>query len=437
MTQPVTLAIIGAGKRGQAYAAYAALHPELARVVAIAEPRQALRESMAREFGVPAAACFHSYEELARQPQLAAAALICTQDRSHRDAVEHIAPLGYAMLLEKPMAPGLADCEAIVACVKAHRSLFAVCHVLLYTELTTQLTALMRAGVIGELVTVQHHEPVAWWHQAHSFVRGNWRNTAESSCMLLAKSCHDIDWLRHIVGKKCLRVASFGSLHHFKASACPPGATARCWDCPVETQCPYSAKRIYHTHFGRDNVTDYINDVITAGINTRDVVEQALKTGPYGRCVYACDNDVVDNQTVMLQYEDAVTASFMMTAFTPTLQRTTRLCGTRGYIETDFAKIKTFDFLTETESVHDTRLTAASATAAAGHGGGDYFLMKAFVHAVATGDTSGLFSGPDATLESHRTVFAAEHSRLTGTMVDLAAPAATASMPIGSLTGRQ
>jgi predicted dehydrogenase len=235
--------------------------------------------------------------------------------------------------------------------------------------------------------------------------------------MLLAKSCHDIDWLRHIVNAHCKSVVSFGSLRHFKASERPPGAAERCWDCEVEADCPYSAKRIYHTHYQRDDTVNYINDVITGGVNTIEAVETALRTGPYGQCVYACDNDVVDNQTVMLEFEGLVTVTFTMTAFTPTIHRSSRIFGTRGYIDTDFVKIKVFDFLTEKETVHDTRTSADGATAAAGHGGGDYFIMKAFVHAVATGDASGIHSGPDATLESHRIVFAAEKSRLEGRVI--------------------
>jgi predicted dehydrogenase len=267
-------------------------------------------------------------------------------------------------------------------------------------------------------------EQVAWWHQAHSFVRGNWRNQAESSFMLLAKSIHDIDWLSHIVNSHCRSVASFGSLRHFKPSEKPAGAADRCWDCQVEDTCPYSAKRIYHTHFGRDKVADYLNDVITAGRNTREAVEDAVRNGPYGRCVYACDNDVVDHQTVMLEFDGPVTATFTMTAFTPAIHRATRIFGTRGFIETDFVKIKVFDFLTERETIHDTSIARDSATASSGHGGGDYQIMKAFVKAVATGDTSGIHSGPDATLESHRTIFAAEKSRKTGVVVDLPPPAA-------------
>jgi predicted dehydrogenase len=422
MTNPVTLAIIGAGKRGEAYADYAKKHPEQATVVAVAEPREVLRNRLAEQYGIPPERCFDSWESFARQPKMADAALICTQDRMHRQPVEAIAPKGYAILLEKPMSPELEECEKIIACVKKHGNLFAVCHVLLYTELTQKLREIVRSGAIGEIISVQNLEPVAWWHQAHSFVRGNWRNSTESSFMLLAKSCHDMDWMRHIVGKHCQRVASFGSLRHFKASEAPAGAAARCLDCPaaIEANCPYSAKRLYATHFGRDWIIDYLNDVITEGIGTREAVDQALREGPYGRCVYACDNDVVDNQTVMLEYEGPTTATFTMTAFTPTIHRRSRIFGTRGFLDTDFIKIKVFDFVTEKETVHDTSIDPNSATAASGHGGGDYHIMKAFVHAVATGDTSGIHSGPDATLESHRITFAAEMARQQKRIIEMA-----------------
>lgn len=420
--KPVTIAIIGAGKRGEAYAAYAKQHPEQLKVVAVAEPRELLRRRMSDEHGIPDDACFSGFQELASRPRLADCVAICTQDRLHLAPVEALAPLGYAILLEKPLSPDPEECERIVSWVKRHENLFAVCHVLLYTDLTRELHSLVRGGAVGDIVSVQHLEPVGWWHQAHSFVRGNWRNESESSSMLLAKSCHDIDWLRHLIGKPCRRVSSFGSLRHFKASEKPAGASDRCWTCPdpVESACPYSAKRIYHGRFGKDSVANYLNDVITNGEGTREAVESALREGAYGRCVYQCDNDVVDHQTVMIEYEGPVTATFTMTAFTPSMHRTTRIFGTKGYIETDFVKIRLFDFLTEKETIHDTRIANGSSTAASGHGGGDYHLMKAFVTAVATGDCTGIHSGPDATLESHRTVFAAEESRRSGMVVNLA-----------------
>ena len=419
--KPVTISIIGAGKRGEAYANYARLHPDRLRVVAVAEPREIQLTRLAERYGIPSENCFRSYAEFAAATRLSDAVAICTQDRMHLDAVESIAPKGYAILLEKPMSPELAECERIVATVKKHGNLLTVCHVLLYTNLTAKLRGLLDQGVVGEIVSIQHMEPVAWWHQAHSFVRGNWRNETESSFMLMAKSCHDIDWMRHIVGKRCKRVASFGSLRHFKASDKPEGATDRCWECPahIESNCPYSAKRLYYTNFERDGTANYINDIITEGRNTREAVEEALRHGPYGRCVYSCDNDVVDNQVVILEYEGPVTATFTMTAFTPALHRATRIFGTRGFIETDFVKIKLFDFTTEKETIYDTSTDPVSATAESGHGGGNYHIMRAFVDAVMTGDTSGIHSGWEASMESHRVVFAAEKARRSGRVVEL------------------
>lgn len=416
---PVTLAICGAGKRGEAYAAYAKEHPNLAKIIAVAEPRQFQRGQMAQNHHIPAEKAFNSVEEFARQPRLADAVLVCTQDRMHLGHVLALAPKGYAIMLEKPISVDEAECEQIVACVKQHKSLFAVCHVLLYAEFTRRLKALLDSGAIGDIVSIQHLEPVAWWHQAHSFVRGNWRKEKESSFMLLQKSCHDLDWIRFIMNRSCRSVASFGSLRHFRASERPAGAADRCLDCAVENECPYSAKRFYLDHFGRDWIIDYCVSVITDD-HTLAGVEKALREGPYGRCVYACDNDVVDNQVVALDFVDGTTANFTMTAFTPTLHRQTRIFGTRGYLETDGVKIKTFDFVNETETVVDTGVAEDSATAAGGHGGGDYGLMKAFVEAVATGDQSKVWSGPDETLASHRLVFAAEQARRENRVVTLA-----------------
>jgi len=418
MKKPVTLAIVGAGKRGEAYADYAKKHPDLAKVVAVAEPREFQRDRLASRNGVKSENVFKSWEDLAARPQLADAVLICTQDRMHLGPALAFAPRGYALLLEKPMSPSLDDCERIVSCVKKHGNLFAVCHVLLYTEFTRKLMEILKKGLIGQVVSMQHMEPVGWWHQAHSFVRGNWRNEHESSFMLLAKSCHDMDWIRHVMGRHCLRVASFGSLRHFKASERPAGAADRCLDCSVEKMCPYSAKRFYLDQFGRDATIDYCVDVITSD-HTLEGVRKALREGPYGRCVYACDNDVVDNQVVNLEFEGPATANFMMTAFTPALHRQTRIFGTRGYIETDSVKINVFDFISEKTTVYDTSVTGNSATAASGHGGGDYFLMKAFVEAVSTGDQNRVWSGPEASLESHRMVFAAEMARRQNGVVEI------------------
>jgi predicted dehydrogenase len=418
MKRPVTLAIIGAGMRGEAYAQYALERPDLAKVVAVAEPREFQRQRMAQAHAIAAENVFCSWEEVAAKPCLADAAIIATQDQLHLAPMLALAPKGYAILMEKPMATSLAECERIVACATAYGNIFAVCHVLLYTDFTVRLKKLLDSGLIGDVVSIQHLEPVGWWHQAHSFVRGNWSKESDSTFMLLAKCCHDIDWLRHIMGGACRSVASFGSLRHFRASERPAGAADRCLDCSVETTCPYSAKRFYLDQFDRDWINRYCVAVITDD-HTPAGVKKALREGPYGRCVYACDNDVVDNQVVILNFADGATASLTMTAFAPQADRKTRLFGTRGYIETDSVQIHHFDFVTEKLATIDTRVIDDPAKAVVNHGGGDHGIMKAFVEAVSWGDQQKVCSGPAETLASHRMVFAAERARCENRVVEI------------------
>jgi predicted dehydrogenase len=262
------------------------------------------------------------------------------------------------------------------------------------------------AGAVGEIVSVQHTEPVGYWHMAHGFVRGKWANEAQSSPILLSKSCHDIDWLRYVVGRPCTKVASFGTLKHFRRACTPAGAAGRCLDCPpeVETRCPYSARKIY---FGRLEKKQHWwpLDVVTRDF-TPEALTKALREGPYGRCVYACDNDVPDTQVVAMEFEGGATAVFTMTAFCAAGGRKTQVFGTRGCLSGDGEKITHFDFLTDRTEVHDTTDSSAG-----GHGGGDYGLMKSVTDAVATGDHSKIISGPRETLESHMIVFMAEKAR--------------------------
>ena len=312
------------------------------------------------------------------------------------------------------MAPTAQACRNITAAVKASGVIFAVCHVLRYTRYTRMLQDLIRSGAIGDIITIQHLEPVGYWHQAHSFVRGNWRNEAESSNMLLAKSCHDIDWLRGIMGKPCKAVHSFGSLRHFRASEKPEGAAGRCCDCPpeVESACPYSALKIYFRDRFCKGAKLWPVDVLTPEVTAKTLAD-ALRKGPYGRCVYACDNDVVDNQVVNLLFDDGTTASMTMTAFNIHSGRKTRIFGSLGQIETDSVKITVRRFLDDSTREVDTQISNDGGILT-GHGGGDFGIIDAFVRAVAENDPSQIVTGIDETLESHLMVFAAEESRKKG-----------------------
>lgn len=408
MNRTVSLLVIGAGGRGTGYAAFAKAHADRARVVGVAEPRPFYRERLAREHDIPRSHVFADWKEAAEKPRFADAVLICTQDAMHAEPAIAFAEKGYAILLEKPMAPNPTDCRRITEAVLRAGILFAVCHVMRYTAFTRRLREVLDAGTIGDLVSVQLLEPVGYWHQAHSFVRGAWRNSLESSPMLLAKSCHDLDWLRHIFGVPCRKVSSFGSLFHFRPENRPHGAADRCLDCAVESHCPYSALKIYLGRLARGHTGWPVN--VVAPEPTESSLREALRTGPYGRCVYACDNDVVDHQVVALEFEGRRSAVFTMTAFTQARHRQVRLFGTRGEITGDGETIRIFDFLSDSFQTIET--TKADGSILGGHGGGDYGLMDAFIRAVAEQNRSPILSGPEETLESHLIVFAAEKARL-------------------------
>jgi predicted dehydrogenase len=411
----VRLAIVGAGARGAIYAACAARHPDV-DIVAVAEPRDEQRQRLAEAHGIAGRLAFRDWREMTALAPLADAAIIATSDAEHLEPATALARRGYHLLLEKPMAPTADECRRIVAAARAAGVMISVCHVLRYTRYTELLKQLVDAGRVGHVASVSHLEPVGYWHQAHSFVRGNWRNTAESSPMLLAKSCHDLDWLRHVVGRPCLSVSSFGSLQHFRPERRPPAATERCLDCPVERECPYSAVKIYLDRL-RAGVTHWPVDVLTSDLTEAGVTE-ALRAGPYGRCVYACDNDVVDHQVVIMEFEGGVTASFTMTGFTRQRDRETRVFGTRGELYGDGRHIEIYDFLTDEIETLDTG-AASDGTPLSGHGGGDQGVVDNFLEALRAGDEGVLRTLCAETLESHLMVFAAERSRRERRVVEL------------------
>jgi predicted dehydrogenase len=416
--QPVTAIIIGAGGRGMGYAQFAQIHPERLRIVGVAEPREWYRNEMKRLYDIAEENIFTDWAQATNRHKFADAVIICTQDSMHADPAVAFSDLGYAILLEKPMAPTMVECERIIDAVQRNHSLFAVAHVMRYTRYTQMLKSIVDAGEIGDIVSLQHLEPVGYWHQAHSFVRGHWRNESQSSSMLLAKSCHDLDWIRYILATECLSVSSFGSLIHFQKSEKPAKAknALRCLDCDYEPECPYSAKKIYISRVKEGNLGWPVN-VLTPD-PSEDSILEALKHGPYGRCVYECDNTVVDHQVVNMWFKGGKSAVFTMTAFTKADHRKTRLFGTRGEIYGDGNTIEIFDFLTDQTRKIDTN--AADSSVLGGHGGGDYGLMDHFVSAVSQNNPDLILSGPDESLETHRMVFASEQSRHEHRIVDLA-----------------
>ncbi len=408
--EPVTLLVVGAGGRGTIYAGFAEAFPERAKLVGLAEPRDAYREPLVAAHAIPPDRVFTDWREAAARPKFADAVIIATQDRMHVEPTVAFAELGYHILLEKPMAPDAAGCRTIVEAVKRNDVLFSVCHVLRYSRFTQRLKGIIRSGAIGEVVGLQHLEPVSFWHMAHSYVRGSWRREQESGPMLITKSCHDIDLIAYLMGEAWNEVASFGSLKHFRPEEAPPGAGERCVACGIEAQCPYSAKRVY-TAALQCGLKGWRVEVLTPDL-TPEALAIALETGPYGRCVYHCDNDVVDHQVVSINFAGGRTAAFTMVAFTSPRDRETHIFGTRGELVGDGRYIEHYDFLTNTKTRIDTDADVnASDLVLDKHGGGDYGLMDSFVNAVSKQDPSYILSGAEETLASHLLGFAAEQAR--------------------------
>ncbi|XP_051806222.1 putative oxidoreductase YteT isoform X2 [Acanthochromis polyacanthus] len=367
---------------------------------------------------------FEDWQSMLERDKFADAVLICTPDQLHKEPAVAFAKEGYHILLEKPMATTAEDCVAIVeACIQSGVML-SVGHVLRYDPLIRKIKELIDAGAIGDIIHIQHLEPVGYYHFAHSFVRGNWRNEAESSFALLAKSCHDIDLIHHWVGdRRCVKVSSFGSVSHFQKKHKPTGASDRCLDCPIEEKCPYSARKIYLNSVKRGHTGWPVSVICPSSSPDVESVTEALRTGPYGRCVYECDNDVCSNQIVNMEFAGGVTAAFSMVAFTEELcRRKTTIYGSKGELSYDGNEIRVFDFLTqrsETQrAIQHTVVGKANRTfSMAGHAAADYHLIHAFISAVANNDPSLIRSGPEETLLSHLLVFEAERSRLEGRVV--------------------
>ncbi len=415
LARPVTIAVVGAGARGAAYAELMARWPERAEIVAVAEARDGVRDRFAVRHALDPDNVFADWRDLAARGRIADAVIVATLDADHLAPTTAFAEQGYDILLEKPIAPTEDEAVAIGAVAARTGATVAVCHVMRYTLYTWAMKELLPD--IGEIVSVEHLEPIGSYHFAHSFVRGNWRRTDETTFALLAKACHDIDWLGYVVGRPVTRTSSFGGLSHFRPENRPAGATDRCLDCPLRDTCAYSATTLYRDGLRRGGTKQYFTRVMTGGDLTEDAVTRALAEGPYGRCVYASDNDVVDHQVVTLEFEGGATASFTMTAFTPLENRHTKIFGTRGQLTGDGRHIHVYDFRTERTTTIDTSLDGSSA--AEGHAGGDENLTRSFVDALHQGRPELILSGIGESVDSHRVVFAAERARHTGTVVSL------------------
>lgn len=406
----ITVAIAGLGLRGfHTYAQYQKLHPERMRVTAIADINSETLAAAQKDLNVSAEGCFHSAEELLARKKLADVLIVATQDRQHIAHTLAGLRLGYDIILEKPIAITPEDCIAIRDEAEKTGRMVAVCHVLRYTTFYRTIKETIDSGKIGQIVNVDAVENVGYWHQAHSFVRGNWRNSQTSCPMILAKCCHDLDILNFLIGDRCERLSSYGSLKFFNAENRPDGAADRCLDCKYQNDCAYSATKFY---LAPDSLEKHEWLCYAASPEgTRESMEKAMREGPYGRCAFTCDNNVVDHQVVAAEYANGVTATLTMSAFSAEMYRTVRIMGTLGEIEASQRDnlVRVTPFGKETE-IYDINVLASDLS---GHGGGDNQMMTDFFARLTNG-RGDLSSSISQSVASHMMAFAAEYSRLHG-----------------------
>jgi predicted dehydrogenase len=385
-----------------AYAEYARNNPKMMRLAAVAEPDDVKRKKIQSEHHIPDNLAFTGWEQAFDKLPDVDGVIIATQDKKHSGPLAMAMAGNLHILCEKPIVPTLEECRAIEKDSTGFTKVFMICHVLKYTSFFSKIRELLDAGRIGKLIGIDLIENVGHLHLSHSFVRGNWRNLAESSPMILAKSCHDMDMLHWLAGAPCESLSSYGALHYFKAENAPPGAPSRCLEgCPHMITCPYHVSKIY--------LTDYAGwpaNVISTDLSVTGRLK-ALETGPYGRCVFHCDNDVADHQTVAMKFANGVSANFTMSGFTMETHRNITLFGTGGEITGDMEdlhiKIKEFS----SRNVEVIKL----ASPIGGHSGGDFNLVTDFVRNVRDQGNSARTSVKDS-FESHYMAFAAEYSRL-------------------------
>ncbi len=413
------LILIGGGDRGSSYLKSLDIMPEKFELVGLAEPVKEKRKFLMKHYNVPEENCFESYEDLLKLPKIADVAMICTQDKMHFEPAMKAMEKKYDLLLEKPAATTAEECFKIAESAKKNNVRVLVCHVLRYTPFYKTLKKLIDDGKIGEITNIDHTEGVGNLHMSHSFVRGNWRRFDESTPMILAKCCHDTDLMLWLIGEPCTKVQSFGTLSYFCEENAPEGAPKRCLDgCPHKDTCCYYAPALYNVDTAE---VKHFRAIAANKFNpTDEEVLESLKTSQYGRCVFYCDNDVVDRQVVNMVFGEDKCVCLTMSPFNKG-GRVTTIMGTKGELRAEMEEqtIKYYDFSTrETTSVYSPRADFDQSIAG-GHGGGDAGIMEDLYEYIVNNNPSNSISDISVSCESHLIAFAAEKSRVENTVVDL------------------
>ena len=396
----VTFSVVGLGGRASAYlSALQELYPNEHQVVAVADPDPAKQARARNDYGLQDNQIFDTDLDLMEQPRLSDVAIVATQDKLHLRDIRGLLAKGYDLILEKPVATTLEELQEIAAVSKSFPDqMVAVCHVLRHTVFFGEIRRILESGRFGPVVSIQHNENIGYYHFAHSYVRGPWNNSETSGPLTLTKSCHDMDILLYLLeNTHCQQISSYGALSIFNRDHYDPATMApMCVDCPQNESCAFSAPKLYSSGKIKSVVFDR---------SSVDKVRENLGTSPYGRCVYHCDNNVVDHQSTAIQFDNGVTATFSLSAFSAKVNRSLKIMcqfGEIRAIEKPYL-IETTDFRTDETTVTELDIRDR------GHGGGDKAFVKDFMESYLHGVPFN--STLEQAIESHAMALLAEESR--------------------------
>lgn len=428
-SKPVTAVIVGAGHRAFVYSELAKTNPDLLKIVGVADPNPVRRKKAMEYFGFSEDMCFDSAQALAEKGRLADAVINGTMDEQHLETAIPLLNAGYDMLLEKPFAVCEEDMRQIVDCAKKNNSKVMICHVLRYTPFYYAIKERIVYGEIGDIINIQMTEHVSYHHLSTSYIRGKWANSDKChTTMLLAKCCHDIDLMMWFMSEtKPVSISSFGSKFQFKPENAPENAGTICMkDCPLVDECVYSTKRLYIDH--PDRWSFYVWDALEGIENpTIDDKIALMKTdNPYARCIYKCDNNVVDHQSVLVNFASGATGTHNMVGGSAEPRRNIHIIGTKGEIFGNFEESKfTVLKINPSPDAHneecdveevDLRVTGDMVGAYGGHGGGDERLAEDFVKFIRGEQPSLACTSIFDSVAGHLCVYLADKSRENGGM---------------------
>ncbi len=403
--EPYRVALLGLGYRGRIYAQWALEHPADLKIVSVAEPDETLRKEWQGRLGLSADAMHADWREALGAEGLEGA-IIALPDRLHFESACEALRCRLHLLLEKPVAATWDDCVLLDEAVRASGKLVQVGHILRFTPYYAKVAEIIRSRALGELVSIQHLEPVGYRKAAHTFCRGPWGDAAATTPMILQKCSHDFDLFAWWVGCRCMTAQSFGGLSHFTAAAAPKGAARQCLDCPraIERDCPYSAIKLLQE--GAD-----LHYALAQ--RSQEAINEVLR-GPYGRCVYACDNNAVDHQVVNLLFENGVTVSHCMESYTWGRDRLTKLFFTRGEIVGDARRLTIHNFSTRSTQLWDAALEIGNAQLESSYVLGNDGLMEDWVQTLRTLPPACYAERFHESIQAHAMAFASELSRTEG-----------------------